>query len=90
MFTLGGFYMQDLSLEKEFEIYKEIHKVTILQAKMTMYYETKQGEIKLPSFMTKPPSKQAEEDVLDLMCKNPDAFNSLYERAWSEYAESLP
>ena len=91
MFTLGGLYMQDLSLEKEFEIYKLMHKTTILQAKITAYYETKQESgIKIPFFMTKSPAKQAEEDVLDLMCKNPDAFNSLYERAWSEYAECLP
>ena len=82
--------MKEMSLEKEFEIYKLMHKTTILQAKITAYYETTQGEIKLPCFMTKTPAKQAEEDVLELMCKNPDAFNSLYDRAWSEYAECLP
>lgn len=83
--------MQELSLEFEFEIYKIIHKTTILQAKMTNHYRDLQGTgIQIPFFMQKSPEQRAEEDVLDLMCKNPDAFNSLYERAWSEYAECLP
>ena len=83
--------MRERTLEDEFEFYKLRHKTTILQAKLTAYHQAKmESGIKIPFFMTKSPEKRAEEDVLDLMCKNPDAFNSLYERAWNEYAECLP
>jgi hypothetical protein len=88
---MGGLRMRELSLEKEFEIYKQIHKTTILQAKLTAYHQAKQESgIKIPFFMTKSPEKRAEEDVLELICKAPHAFNALYERAWNEYAECLP
>ena len=83
--------MRELSLEKEFEIYKEVHKIAILQAKLTAYHKSKQESgIRIPFFMTKSPEQRAEEDVLELMCKAPHAFEQLYERAWNEYAECLP
>ena len=83
--------MNDYELEREFKTYKEEHQKRILQAKLTAYYIAKEASgIKIPFFKTKSPEKRAEKDVLDLMCKNPDAFNSLYERAWNEIAECLP
>ena len=83
--------MQELSLEHEFEIYKMMHKTSILQAKLITYYQAKEESgIRLPFFMTKTPEKKAEEDVLDLMSKSPETFEQLYERAWNEYAECLP
>ena len=83
--------MKELTLEKEFEIYKLMHKTTILQAKITAYYQAREGMgISIPFFMTKTPEQRAEEDVLDLMSKAPQDFEQLYERAWNEYAECLP
>lgn len=83
--------MQDLSLEKEFELYKWMHMTTILQAKITVYYRNLQDTgIKIPEFMTVPAEKLAEKEVLQLMCYNPKTFESLYKQAWNEYAECLP
>ena len=80
-----------LSLEKEFELYKQLHKTTILQAKITTYYRNlNETGIKIPEFMTVPPEKLAEKEVINLMCYSPKTFDSLYEHAWSEYAEYLP
>ena len=83
--------MQELSLEKEFELYKQIHKATILQAKMTTYYENLQNTgITIPDFMQTPPCKLAEKAVLDLICYSPKMFEKLYNKAWDEVAEVLP
>ena len=82
---------REISLESEFELYKHIHKITILQAKITTYYRNlNETGIKIPEFMTVPPEKLAEKEVLQLMCYSPKTFDSLYEHAWREYAEYLP
>ena len=82
---------KELTIEKEFELFKQLHKTTILQAKITTYYRNLQNTgIKIPEFMTVPPEKLAEKEVLQLMCYSPKTFESLYEHAWSEYAEYLP
>lgn len=83
--------MQDLSLEFEFNIYKMIHKTTILQAKMTNHFrDLQETGIQIPFFMQKSPEKRAEEEVQNLLCRNPQAFETLYQGAWQEYAECLP
>lgn len=83
--------MQEITLEREFELYKQIHKATILQAKMTTYYENLQNTgITIPGFMQTPPEKLAEKAVLDLVCHSPKLFDKLYNRAWEEVAEVLP
>lgn len=83
--------MREMSLEFEFELYKMIHKTTILQAKMTNHYRDLQGTgIQIPFFMTKSPEQRAEEEVQNLLDKNPMAFEILYQGAWQEYAECLP
>ena len=80
-----------LTIEKEFELFKHLHKTTILQAKITTYYKNLQNTgITIPEFMTVPPEKLAEKEVLQLMCYSPKTFDNLYEHAWSEYAEYLP
>ena len=80
-----------LSLESEFEFFKQLHKKTILQAKITTYYRDFQNTgITIPEFLNEPPEKLAEKEVLQLMCYNPKTFDNLYEHAWSEYAEYLP
>ena len=82
---------REISLEKEFELYKQLHKTTILQAKITTYYRNlNETGIKIPEFMTVPPEKLAEKEVINLMCYSPKTFDSLYEHAWREYAEYLP
>ena len=82
---------KELSLEKEFALFCQLHKTTILQAKITTYYRNLQNtEVTIPKFMTVPPEKLAEKEVLQLMCYSPKTFNKLYEHAWSEYAEYLP
>ena len=83
--------MEELTLEKEFAIFAQIHKTTILQAKIATYYRNlNETGIKIPEFMTIPPEKLAEKEVLQLMCYSPKSFDRLYELAWSEYAEFLP
>ena len=82
---------RELTLEKEFELFKQLHKTTILQAKITTYYRNLQNTgIKIPEFMTVPPEKIAEKEVMQLMCYSPKTFESLYEHDWREYAEYLP
>lgn len=83
--------MQDLSLEFEFNIYKMIHKTTILQAKMTNHFrDLQETGVQIPFFMQKSAEKRAEEEVQNLLEKNKEAFESLYLSAWNEYAECLP
>ena len=82
---------KELTIEKEFELFKQLHKTTILQAKITTNYRNLQNTgIKIPEFMTVPPEKLAEKEVINLMCYSPKTFESLYEHAWREYAEYLP
>ena len=82
---------KELILEKEFELFKQLHKITILQAKITAYYRNLQNTgVTILEFMTVPPEKLAEKEVSQLMCYSPKTFESLYEHAWSEYAEYLP
>lgn len=82
---------KELTIEKEFELFKQLHKTTILQAKITTYYRNLQNTgVTIPEFMTVPPEKLAEKEVLQLMCYSPKTFDELYENAWREYAEYLP
>ena len=82
---------KELSLEKEFALFCQLHKTTILQAKITTYYRNLQNTgIKIPEFMTVPPEKLAEKEVLQLMCYSHKTYDNLYEHAWREYAEYLP
>lgn len=82
---------RELTLEKEFELYKQLHKTTILQAKITTYYKNLQETgVRIPEFMTVPAEKLAEKEVINLMCYSPKSFDRLYELAWREYAEYLP
>ena len=82
---------KELSLEKEFALYCQLHKTTILQAKITTYYKNLQETgTRIPEFMTIPAEKLAEKEVINLMCYSPKSFDRLYEIAWREYAEYLP
>lgn len=82
---------KEITLEKEFELFKQMHKTTILQAKITTYYKNLQETgVRIPEFMTVPAEKLAEKEVIQLLCYSPKLFNTLYEHAWREYAEYLP
>jgi hypothetical protein len=83
--------MLEQTLEREFEFYKIRHKITILQAKLTVYYKSLQESgIRVPFFMLMPPEMQAKLAVQDLILQSPEELESLYEKAWEEYAEYLP
>ena len=82
---------KELSLEKEFALYCQLHKTTILQAKITTYYKNLQETgTRIPEFMIIPAEKLAEKEVINLMCYSPKSFDRLYDIAWREYAEYLP
>lgn len=82
--------MEELTLEKEFAIFAQIHKATILQAKIATYYrELQETGVRIPEFMNVAPEKLAEKEVIQLI-NSPKLFDRLYEHAWSEYAEYLP
>ena len=78
--------MKEVTLESEFAVFKLIHKMTILQVKIAMFYKDyiEAGAIAIPVEET------AKENVLALMHNNPVLFDTLYEQAWNEYAEYLP
>lgn len=83
--------MLEYNLEKEFEFYKLRHKITILQAKLTVYYKTLQESgIQIPFFMLMPPEIQAKLAIQDLILQSPQELDTLYKKAWEEYAECLP
>ena len=83
--------MQELTLELEFEIYKELHKITILQARLTQYYYSLQNTgVTVPFFMQEPPEKRAAKDIENLLTDNIEEFERLYNHAWGEVAALLP
>ena len=83
--------MRELSLETEFEIYKLIHKTSILEAKLIAYYQTiQESGITIPFFMLETPETKAARDVENLLCTDIDTFENLYQEAWNQYAECLP
>lgn len=86
-----------MTLEKEFEEYKALHKYSILKAKMMRYFETiEQSEIDIPEFQKDEHDKNRIEflanrelNALVLRDDNLQKFNSLYEKAWAELAPLL-
>lgn len=83
--------MKEWSLENEFKIYRDMHKISILQAKLIAYYRTiQESGIMIPFFMLESPEKRAEIEVQELFDKDKETFDSLYEKAWEQYAECLP
>ena len=80
--------MRELSLEAEFEIYKLLHKTAILQAKLTAYYQTiQESGVTIPLFKQESPEIKAEKEVQNLLCENPEAFETLYQEAWEQYGQ---
>lgn len=83
--------MRELTLEKEFEIYKQLHKTSILTARISKYYkDLNESGVKIPEFLTVDPLKMAQKEVIQLLSTDINKFNTLYEEAWREYANVLP
>lgn len=79
-----------LTLEKEFEEYKALHKYSVLKAKIMKYYmDLEEGQINLPDFLRETPENKADRDISELLMFHRDKFNELYERAWEEVRERL-
>lgn len=83
-----------VTLEREFEEYKALHKYAVLKAKVMDYYNTlEQSQVNLPNFMRDDNAeKLADRELrrLVLLDDNLATFNRLYERAWEEIAEVMP
>ena len=84
--------LKEYSLEKEFEIFKILHKTTVLQAKLTQFYKDfNETGITIPVFMQKDDAEEkAKAEVSMLLTNNIEVFEELYNKAWQEVAELLP
>lgn len=82
--------MQDLSLEKEFEIYKQLHKVSVVEAQLQVHYNdlAKTGVV-LPDFMDKDPNLKAREHLLMLL-NDKDKFERTYNSIWESIKYAMP
>lgn len=82
--------MEDLSLEKEFNIHVLLHKQRIVEAKLQCFYRDMACTgVTIPSFMEKTPEEKAREHLLDLI-NEPEKFERTYECIWNEVKWSLP
>lgn len=80
-----------MSLEREFEEYKALHKYAIMKAMMMRYFRTiQQGEVNMPDFMRDDsPERLADKELKKLIVNDINKFNSLYEKAYEELAPLL-
>lgn len=83
-----------MSLEREFEEYKAVHKYSVLYAKIYQYYkDLERDKVLVPDFMRvgQRPEDLAQKALINLVCR-PDGlkkFNELYEQAYQDLAEVL-
>lgn len=86
--------MQQVTLEREFEEFKALHKYAIVKCKAVQYFrDIEDGMPTIPDFMRKgqTPEDLADKFMRQLLCL-PDGgktFNKLYETAYEELAEVL-
>lgn len=80
----------DYDLAHEFEIYKLLHKQTIVESSLLKFYKdlTHTG-INIPEFMQESAEKKARKHLLELL-NDREKFNRTYECAWHEFKECLP
>lgn len=80
-----------MSLEREFEEYKALHKYAIMKAMMMRYFRTiQQGEVNMPDFMRDDsPERLADRELKKLVVNDINKFNSLYEKAYEAIAPLL-
>lgn len=80
-----------MTLEREFEEYKALHKYAIMKAMMMRYFKTlQQGEVNMPDFMRDDsPERLADRELKKLVVNDINKFNSLYEKAYEELAPLL-
>lgn len=82
--------MEDLTLEREFELYKLIHKTSIVEAKLQCFYKDLINTgVTIPSFMNENAEDKAKKHLLELL-DDKDKFNRTYECIWNEIKWSLP
>lgn len=82
--------MNELTLEREFEIFVQLHKQSIVEAKLISFYKDMVNTgITIPNFMEKPAEIKAREHLLELI-NEPEKFNRMYECIWNEVKEVLP
>lgn len=82
--------MEDLSLEKEFNIYAIMHKQSILTARLADYYRTLDQGVNIPCFLMPTPLERAGKCVMDIFENDRQEFEKLYNKAWEDVAELLP
>lgn len=83
-----------MDLEKEFELRKLQHKLAVLKAVITKFYEDLQdtNAVNLPDFIRDDtPEKLADKELDEIFYNSNDKqrFEFLYNKAWEEVSESL-
>lgn len=81
--------MSDLSLEREFEQAKALHKYSVLKAKMVAYFQTlEESQVNVPNFQRigQRAIDLADIEIRHLLCRGDGGveFNRLYELAYDE------
>ena len=82
--------MDGLALEKEFNIYRDIHKMSIVEAKLMCFYRDMASTgVTIPNFMDKSIEEKAREHLFNLL-NDREKFERTYECVWNEIKWSLP
>lgn len=82
-----------VTLEREFEEFKAMHKFSIVKASLISYYKTiQESGIKIPEFMQTSPEKMADVEIAKLLDIKDGGriFNRFYECCWHNVKEYLP
>lgn len=80
----------DYKLAKEFEIYKLLHKTSVVEAKLQCFYKDLVATgLKVANFKDKSPDDKAKEHLFELL-NDKDKFNRTYNAIWEEVKWSLP
>ena len=80
-----------MTLEREFEEYKALHKYAIMKVMLMRYFRAiQQGGVNIPDFMREDsPERLADREIKKLVINDINKFNSLYEKAYEELAPVL-
>lgn len=82
--------LEEMSLEREFENYKFIHKSAIVEAALIKYYRDLQDTgIKLPDFMDESPTQKAQKALIEIL-NDKSKFNRMYNAVWEEVKWIMP
>lgn len=81
--------MEELTLEKEFEVHKLRHMYDVLNKRITQYYRSLEGSgVSIPNFMRNDsPEELARKEMNNILTNgNKEHFYNLYEKAYHELA----